>query len=207
MASMILSWCFDVLTKILISHLLICHQLPTTPRWPPTPSDHRIPSNTSSMRDKRNIEVRNSRQVYLPDTFDWLTSHPSFSCFLPGGILLHAPRPQNIPPDPPIPSNTSTTRGKRNMEAICWGEVSRQGKSWSEELLSSFFASWHLTSAWWLLRLCKQTTHNNQPLEMQNNNNQNNKHTTINPRPAFLGGTAVSCCYLSCCALCCLVQH
>ena len=140
---MILSWCFDVLTKILMCHLLTCHRLPITPRQPPTPSDRRIPSNTSSTRGKRNMEVRNGWQVYLPYTFWLLTSHTSFYCFLPGGILLHAPRPQNTPPDPPIPSNTSTTRGKRNMEVLRGREGASQGGE-SSSCICSLFSASHL---------------------------------------------------------------
>jgi hypothetical protein len=89
------------------------------------------------------MKVRNGRQVYLPDTFNWLTSHTSFSCFLPGGILLHAPRPQNTPPDPPIPSNTSTTRGKRNMEVLRGREGASQ---WGESssCICSLFSASHL---------------------------------------------------------------
>jgi hypothetical protein len=88
-----LSWCFDVLTKNLNSHLLTCHRLPTTPRRPPTPSDRLIPLNTSSTRGKRNLEVRNGWQVYLPDTFR-LLNFSFFHLHCTGGMLQNAPRTQ-----------------------------------------------------------------------------------------------------------------
>jgi hypothetical protein len=133
MASMILSWCFDVLTKILISHLLTCHRLSTTPRPPPTPSDHWIPSNISLSRGKRNMEVRNGRQVYLPDTFWLLTSHTSFYCFLPGGILLHAPRTQPTP----LPTHRSPRIHERRGVNEIWRlfvEESQVEMRWELEL-------------------------------------------------------------------------
>jgi hypothetical protein len=77
---MILRWCFDVLTKNSISHLLICHQLPKAPRHqPPTPSDRQIPSSTSSRRVRQNIKVRNGRQVDLSGNILQLTHDPHFS--------------------------------------------------------------------------------------------------------------------------------
>ena len=97
MASMILRWCFDVLTKNLNSHLLTCHRLPITPRQSPTPSNRRIPSNTSSTRGRRKMKVRNGRQVYLPDTFDWLTLLFVYFCHTRWHILLNAPRTQPTP--------------------------------------------------------------------------------------------------------------
>lgn len=85
-----------MLTKILISHLLTCHRLPITPRQPPTPSGCHIPSNTSSTRGRRNIKVRNRRQVYLPDTFDYsplthhfTSSHPAASFYMPHGHKIY----------------------------------------------------------------------------------------------------------------------
>ena len=181
MTSLFLSWCFDVLTKNLNSHLLTCHQLPTTPRQPPTPSDRRIPSNTSSTRGKRNMEVRNGWKVYLPDTFRLLT----FSFFHLHRTRWHASTcptdTTNTPLDPSIPSNTSTTRGRWNMEARCRGEgANRRGESSSEGFVFSFQ---HLTFACWLLLLQKQATRNNQPSQrtVAYTTIKANKHTTINP--------------------------
>ena len=75
---MIFRWCFDVLTEKSISHLLIWHRLPNTPHDPPAPSDHRIPSQTSSTSRRQNIEVKNGRQVHLSWNFLQLT-HPHLS--------------------------------------------------------------------------------------------------------------------------------
>jgi hypothetical protein len=153
---MILSWCFDVLTKILISHLLTCHRLPITPYQPPTPSHRQIPSNTSSTRGKRNMEVRNGWQVYLPDTFRLLT-FSFFHLHRTGGMLQNAPRTQPTP----LPTNRSPRIHQRRGVDEIWrlfveekwvGKVRAEVKNYC--LL--FFAFWHLTSAWWLLRLCKQ---------------------------------------------------
>jgi hypothetical protein len=66
--------------KILISHLIDRHRLPTTSRQPHTTSDHRIPSETSSTRGRRNIEVRKRRQVHLARNF--LIDTPSLLKYL-----------------------------------------------------------------------------------------------------------------------------
>jgi hypothetical protein len=86
----------------------------------------------------------------------------------------------NTPPNPSIPSNTSTLRWRWNMKVLGGREgASWRGESWSDVFDLSFQ---HLTSACWLLLwLCKQTIRNNQPPEKPNDENKN-KHTTINPR-------------------------
>ena len=67
------------------------------------------------------------------------------------------------------------------MEAICWGEVSRWGKSRTDAFDFSFQ---HLTSACWLLLLRKQATRNNQLSQrtIAYTTIKTNKHTTIDPR-------------------------
>jgi hypothetical protein len=111
---MIFRWCFDVLTKKSISHLLTCHRLPITPRQPPTPSDRRIPSNASSTRGKRNMEVRNGWKVYLSDTF-WLLTFSFFHLHRTGGMLQNAPRTQPTP----LPTHRSPRiHQRRGVEEI-----------------------------------------------------------------------------------------
>jgi hypothetical protein len=181
MASLFLSWCFDVLTKNLNSHLLTCHCLQITPRQPPTLSGRRIPSNTSSTRGRWNVKVRNRRQVYLPGTFDWLTLIFVYFCHTRWHPSKRPTDTTNTPSDPSIPSSTSLTRGKWNMEARCRGEVSRWGKSRTDAFDFSFQ---HLTSACWLLLLRKQAKRNNQLSQrtIAYTTIKTNKHTTINPR-------------------------
>jgi hypothetical protein len=51
---------------------------PNTQHHHPTPSDRRIPSNTSTTGGERNMKVRSGKQVHLLELFRWLTSHISF---------------------------------------------------------------------------------------------------------------------------------
>jgi hypothetical protein len=175
---MILSWCFDVLTKILISHLLTCHRLPITPRQPPTPSGCHIPSNTSSTRGRRNIKVRNRRQVYLPDTFDYsplthhfTSSHPAASFYMPHGHKIYL-----------LTHRSPRTHHRRRVNEIwrCYVDEKEQVSEVRARVVFFLYFQ-HLTSACWLLLLWEQTTRNNQPPEKPNDENTNT-HTTINPR-------------------------
>ena len=158
MATLFLSWCFDVLTKNLNSHLLICHRLPTTP------SDRRIPLNTSSTRGRQNMKVRNGRQVYLPDTFNWLTSHTSFSCFLPGGILLLLHAPRHL-----LTHRSPRTHQQRGVNEVwrCYVDGKEQVSEVRARVVFVLYFQ-HLTSACWLLLLWEQTTRNNQPPKKPN---------------------------------------
>jgi hypothetical protein len=134
MATLFLSWCFD-----LISHLLTCHCLQITPRQPPTPSGRCIHSNTSSTSGRQNMKYGGEKLPASSYTFDWLTLifvnfchtrwHPS-KC--PTGTT-------NTPPNPSISSNTSTMRCKWSMKVRCREEgANRRGESSSEGFVFSF---------------------------------------------------------------------
>jgi hypothetical protein len=116
--------------------------LPSTTNHP-TPTSHPIrpqyPLEYIVDEGKRKYEGEKSPASLLAGYFS--ITHLLFLSFASHrGHASKCPTDTNYtPPDPSIPSNSSTTRGRWNMEAICWGEVSRQGKSWSEELLSSLF--------------------------------------------------------------------
>ena len=147
----------------------------------PTPTSHpiRLPYPLEYIVDEGKTKYQGEKSpASLFARYFWLlTSHTSFYFFSPGGILLHAPRPQNIPPDPPIPSNTSSTKGKRNMEVLRGREGASQWGESSSCIFSLFSAS-HLrllvvavvrtnntqqSTAWKAKRREYKHTHNNQP--------------------------------------------
>jgi hypothetical protein len=108
----------------------------------PTPTSHPIrpPNPLANIIDEGQTKYGGEKwSASLFARYFWLT-HLTFRLFLSHQVAYPSKCPTDTfytPPDPSIPSNTSTTRGRWNMEVRCWWEGGRQGESSSCSTLLS----------------------------------------------------------------------